>query len=72
MSAIDPRELGDKALLSYLLFGDLPRPGWPGRRRSMTLRMIQVAGLTFVMCAVLVAVLAAIVLVWAMSLPVPR
>lgn len=64
MNAIDPRELSDKALLAYLLFGDLPRAGW-SRRGAIVRRALQVAGLTIFAVLLLVAASGAIVLVWA-------
>ncbi len=72
MSVIDPRDLSDRALLAYLLLGDLPRPGWPGRGRAVVRRALQVAGLTVAIAAGILIASIAIVLVWAATLPVPR
>jgi cell division septal protein FtsQ len=69
VNAIDPRELSDRQLMSHLLFGDLPRRGWAGRRRAIVARILRVAALTVAIIAGFVIVSVAIVLVWAMSLP---
>ncbi len=72
MDTFDPRELGDRALLVHLLFGDLPRPGWPGRRRAIARRLLEVAVQVVTFVLVLIALLGLIVIVWAASLPAPR
>lgn len=64
MNVIDPRELGDRALLGYLLFGDLPR-AWRGRGRALARRALLVAILTIAIIVGLVIAVAAILLIWA-------
>lgn len=63
MSAVDPRGLSDRALLAYLLLGDLPRRGWPGRGRAIARRMLEVAGLTVGIIAAILAVSIGVLLV---------
>jgi hypothetical protein len=65
VNLVDPRELSDRELFAYLLLGDLPRPGWPGRRRAVARRMLVVAGVTVAVIAVVLVVSIAIVLAWA-------
>ena len=60
MNLVDPRELSDHDLFMYLLFGDLGRPGWSGRRRLMAFRMLELAALT-VAAAIVVIGLGAMV-----------
>ncbi len=72
MSVMDPRELGDRALIGYLLFGDLPRRGWAGRRRAVIARVLRVAALTVAIAVGMLVASIAIVLVWAAMLPAPR
>lgn len=62
MNVVDPRSLSDRALLAYLLLGDLPRVGWPGRGRAIAHRMLEVAGLTVAIIAAVVVVSVGIVL----------
>lgn len=69
MNVVDPRELGDRALLAYLLLGDLPRPGWPGRRRAVARRLLEVAVTTVLFVLILLAFLGIVVLVWAGTQP---
>lgn len=69
MNGFDPRELDDRALFSYLLFGDLARPGWSGRNRQLALRLATVALMTAGALVGLVIVCALVVLVWAAGLP---
>ena len=65
MNATDPRKLGDRALLAYLLLGDLPRPGWPGRRLAIARRLLEVAVTTVLFVLILLAFLGLVVLAWA-------
>jgi hypothetical protein len=68
VSVVDPRELGDRELLAYLLFGDLPRAGW-SRRGAFARRVLQVAGLTVAVIVGIAVASTGIVLLWAGSLP---
>lgn len=70
MNVVDPRDLSDRALLAYLLLGDLPRNGWD-RRGAIARRALQVAGLTVGVIVGLVIASIAITLAWAAMLPVP-
>lgn len=72
MNVVDPRErMSDRELFVYLLLGDLPRRGWSGRGRALAYRAGQVAAITVLMIAVVIAVSIAILLFWASTLQVP-
>lgn len=65
MTTFDPRELSDRDLFRYLLFGDLARPGWPGRRRQLVRRLLVIALITIGVIVGLVAGGIGLVLAWA-------
>ena len=65
MTDLDLARMSDRELLAYIVLGDIPRRGWPGRNRAIARRALSVAGLTVVVIAILIAVLALIVVLWA-------
>jgi hypothetical protein len=68
VNAIDPRDYDGRQLIAHLVFGDLPRRGWPGRNRELAKRLVLVAALLVFIVVLLVIACAAITLIWAMGL----
>lgn len=68
MSIVDPRDLDDRAMLAYWILGDLPRPGWPGRRRVIARRLAQLALVAAAVAVALALARLAIVVAWAVTL----
>lgn len=71
MNVVDPRELSDRELFAYLLLGDLPRRGWPGRGRAIAARMLELAAITVATIIVLAGLAVGFTVLWAAALPKP-
>ena len=68
MNEIDTRGFSDRQLLAYLALGGLPRPGWPGRRRVIAYRALQLVAVALAVLVGLAAARLVILVLWAASL----
>lgn len=68
MNAIDPRDYDGRQLIAHLVFGDLPRRGWPGRNRALAKRLVLVAALLVFIVVLMAVACVGITLAWAMQL----